>query len=63
MSWLIGEQVEDLKTIENFLFSSTNPSFLSLDDQYDRNHGPIPYTNAEEHFLLVDGNVKSELRL
>lgn len=38
-------------------------NFISIDDQYDRNHGPIPHINAEDHFIRVDGNVCNELEL
>ncbi|KAL6722140.1 hypothetical protein ACLMJK_001247 [Lecanora helva] len=38
-------------------------SFLSIDDQYDRNHGPIPYIDVNHHFVHVDGNVRKKLQL
>ena len=30
---------------------------------YDRNHGPIPHINAEDHRVKVDGLVENELDL
>ena len=41
----------------------TVPSFLSTEDQYDRNHGPIPHIDADEHVVYVDGDVCNKLRL
>ena len=38
-------------------------SFLSIDDQYDRNHGPIPHINGDKHVVYVDGNVHRKLEL
>lgn len=37
-------------------------SFITKDG-YDRNHGPIPYIEASEHQLTVDGLVHKELTL
>jgi len=38
-------------------------SFITHDEPYDRNHGPIPYVDIENHTLTVDGCVVKPLRL
>lgn len=39
-------------------------SFITKEGKgYDRNHGPIPYIDAEEHRVTVNGLVKKELSL
>ena len=38
-------------------------SFITEDGAYDRNHGPIPHIDAEQHVVHVDGAVKKTLKL
>ena len=38
-------------------------SFLTKNNGYDRNHGPIPHIKAEHHIVNVDGNVRKPLEL
>lgn len=39
-------------------------SFLTIEGKgYDRNHGPIPHIDKEEHRVKVDGLVKKDLSL
>jgi sulfite oxidase len=39
-------------------------SFLTKEGKgYDRNHGPIPHIDAQEHRIRVDGLVERELSL
>ena len=49
--------------IKSIITLSSGLSFLSIEDQYDRNHGPIPHISADEHIVHVDGNVVSKLEL
>lgn len=41
----------------------TSESFITGEDGYDRNHGPIPHIDADNHILHVKGEVAEELTL
>ena len=43
--------------------SLTCTSFITKRDNYDRNHGPIPYLDEDTHLVEVNGFVKKRLRL
>lgn len=38
-------------------------SFITTSNAYDRNHGPIPHTAAEDHVVRVDGHVCNPMTL
>ena len=38
-------------------------SFITKEGGYERNHGPIPYVDAQTHIVYVDGAVNQELEL